>query len=137
MDAISGDRAVAQPPPPDSSRPSALSGSDGGSQDDLRQRLGLRSRDEQAWATGAACRGLDPRIFYPETRAHDRAAALGRAKAVCFGCRVWRECLNYALDHDIDEGVWGGLSAEERAAAPRGTRARLDGSAVLRPGVHP
>ncbi|MBT9257142.1 WhiB family transcriptional regulator [Phycicoccus sp. MAQZ13P-2] len=72
--------------------------------------------DPLHWAERAACTGHDPAIFHPQGRSRDRASAIQRAKAVCFGCPVWRDCLDYALDHDIDEGVWGGLRAQERAA---------------------
>ncbi|MFC1408611.1 WhiB family transcriptional regulator [Streptacidiphilus sp. N1-12] len=37
-----------------------------------------------------------------------------RVKAVCTGCQVRTACLGYALDEQIDHGVWGGLTARER-----------------------
>lgn len=36
------------------------------------------------------------------------------AKAICAVCPVKRECLEYALTHDIGHGVWGGTSPRER-----------------------
>lgn len=37
------------------------------------------------------------------------------AKAICRRCPVAAECLSTALDRREPEGVWGGLSAKERA----------------------
>lgn len=35
-------------------------------------------------------------------------------KAVCAGCLVRSECLAYALDRGVVEGVWGGATENER-----------------------
>jgi hypothetical protein len=37
-----------------------------------------------------------------------------RAKAVCAGCPVRSDCLRYALAAGPLQGVWGGLTEEER-----------------------
>lgn len=43
-----------------------------------------------------------------------------QAKAVCNGtdgggaCPVIKQCLDYALEHDLWEGVWGGMTQKER-----------------------
>ncbi len=62
-----------------------------------------------SWSTGAACRGLDPRIFFPPT--DDDA---GPAKTVCGGCAVQASCLEHALGQREREGVWGGCTERER-----------------------
>ena len=36
------------------------------------------------------------------------------AQRVCEGCAVRIECLEYALLHRIEHGVWGGASERER-----------------------
>lgn len=61
------------------------------------------------WRSKAACNGLDPQIFYPET---DEDAEV--AKAVCGGCPVQGACLEYALARREKEGVWGGCTERER-----------------------
>ena len=47
---------------------------------------------DQVWGKQAACRGLDPAIFYPVS---DEEA--GPAKAVCGNCAVQEACLEHAL----------------------------------------
>lgn len=40
-------------------------------------------------------------------------------KAMCNTCPVKGECLNYALDHNIVEGLWGGKTAGQRRKIKR------------------
>ncbi len=61
------------------------------------------------WRQHAACRGLDPDIFYP---ASDEEAE--EAKVVCDQCPVRQLCLEHALSHRERDGVWGGLTERER-----------------------
>jgi WhiB family redox-sensing transcriptional regulator len=65
---------------------------------------------ELAWRRSAACRGLDPEIFYPSTEDDDVADA----KAVCTACDVQQLCLEWALQVREKEGVWGGATEKER-----------------------
>ncbi len=67
----------------------------------------------------AACRGLDPELFYAEG-----AAAIARAKTLCGSCRVQRECLDWAVRRE-EFGVWGGTTARERSAMRRERGVRL------------
>lgn len=62
-----------------------------------------------AWAEEAACRGLDPMIFYPST---DEEAE--QAKEICAGCPVQTACLEHAIDEREHNGVWGGATERER-----------------------
>lgn len=62
-----------------------------------------------SWSHRAACRGLDPLIFFPAD--DDEAAA---AKAVCEQCAVRELCLDHALGEREREGVWGGCTERER-----------------------
>lgn len=63
------------------------------------------------WRQLAACRGVDPRVFYPT--AEDEAAA-EQAKSICRMCAVRETCLDHALVHREREGVWGGATDRER-----------------------
>jgi WhiB family redox-sensing transcriptional regulator len=70
----------------------------------------IRERPQAGeWLTAAACRGMDPELFFP-----DRGEPTEPAKAVCAGCRVRGECLDYALANVERFGVWGGTSERER-----------------------
>lgn len=57
----------------------------------------------------AACAGLDPNLMFPE-----RGESTAEAKAVCAGCLVRAECLEFALVEVIKHGLWGGTSERER-----------------------
>ena len=62
-----------------------------------------------SWRQKAACRGVDPDIFYPVS--DDDAEA---AKAICVTCPVREACLEYALVNRERDGVWGGATERER-----------------------
>lgn len=49
-----------------------------------------------------------------------------RCLAVCADCAVRDACLDHAVEHLIDEGVWGGTSPRERRRIRR--RRRLNAS---------
>ncbi|MEJ2865312.1 WhiB family transcriptional regulator [Actinomycetospora flava] len=78
------------------------------------------------WQAWAACRGVDPELFFPETtdQAPDEAlddargeSLVGRqvetAKAVCRGCPVQEPCLVEALER-LPHGIAGGMTEHER-----------------------
>ena len=80
------------------------SGSSGGLAEEL---LGLAG--SPWWWFAGLCGQTDPELFFPEKGGSVRAA-----KAMCAGCPVRAECLEYALAHDERYGVWGGTSERER-----------------------
>lgn len=61
------------------------------------------------WRQRAACRGVDPDIFYPVS---DEEAS--DAKAICALCPVQQACLEWALTSRESDGVWGGATERER-----------------------
>jgi len=66
----------------------------------------------------AACRDVDPEVFFP---------AEGRdgheAKAICRHCPLRGGCAEWALDQPGDlAGVWGELTARDRRRLKRGRR---------------
>ena len=61
------------------------------------------------WRGDALCAEVDQGIFFPEVGEPTTAA-----KAVCGRCTVRAECLEYALDLGIRDGIWGGMSVRER-----------------------
>lgn len=71
------------------------------------------------WMVRGNCRSVAPEVFFPSD-----GAGVDEARRICVGCPVAGECLDYALTHHIDHGVWGGTSERERRRIAR-TR-RLD-----------
>lgn len=69
------------------------------------------------WFTQANCLGVDTQLFYTE-----RGENTAQARAVCTGCTVRTQCLDYALDHREIFGIWGGTSERERRAIRRQTK---------------
>lgn len=62
-----------------------------------------------SWHLDALCAETDPEIFFPA-----KGESVKEAKAVCRGCLVRAECLEYALETRQRFGVWAGLSERDR-----------------------
>lgn len=74
------------------------------------------------WMAAAACRGADTALFFPSPgtgQGARSAVAVADAKAICAGCPVAGECLDYAIATDQRFGVWGGLTTHERRPGRR------------------
>lgn len=67
--------------------------------------------EEIGWLRRGACRSSDPDLFFPLAPSPLQEA---RAKAVCARCPVIDECRSYALREGETEGIWGGLTPQER-----------------------
>lgn len=66
----------------------------------------------------AECRGEDINVFFVEKGARPYTAMM-----LCDRCRVRDQCLEYAVNNGIREGIWGGKSTKERRAGiPIGER---------------
>jgi WhiB family redox-sensing transcriptional regulator len=61
------------------------------------------------WTLLAACRGMNTNAFFPELSVID-----DRVLAACTVCPVREECLDHALTHHEDYGIWGGLTELQR-----------------------
>lgn len=62
------------------------------------------------WRDKAACRDMDPDLFFPATRVEERLAL-----KACSTCQVIHECERYAAEHaEINgyplQGIWGGIN---------------------------
>ncbi|GAA3424979.1 WhiB family transcriptional regulator [Streptosporangium sandarakinum] len=78
------------------------------------------------WRHRAACRDVDPELFFPIGNTGPALMQIEEAKQVCNTCSVSEACLKWALSSGQDAGVWGGLSEDERRALKRRTaRARV------------
>lgn len=68
-----------------------------------------KNATDRAWVREAACRNMNPDIFFP-----DQSESAELAKEVCRSCPVRRPCLEYALAYHERFGIWGGLSDRNR-----------------------
>jgi WhiB family redox-sensing transcriptional regulator len=73
------------------------------------------------WRHEAACREVDPELFFPIGNSGPALLQIEEAKQVCRRCSVMEECLRWAIDSGQDAGVWGGLSEDERRTLKRRT----------------
>lgn len=68
------------------------------------------------WREAAACRNVDPDLFFPVSKAGPGLRQIEEAKRICRVCPVQALCLAWALDHEVGLGVWGGTTETERRA---------------------
>jgi WhiB family transcriptional regulator, redox-sensing transcriptional regulator len=68
------------------------------------------------WRLAAACRNLDPDLFFPIGTTGPSVSQIAEAKQVCLTCPVRNACLNWAVSHYQDYGIWGGTTELERQA---------------------
>jgi len=76
------------------------------------------------WRDQAACLGKDTELFFPNGSTGPALEQIERAKAVCLGCAVASECLEWALQSNENAGIWGGLTEDERHALRRSRQRR-------------
>ena len=67
----------------------------------------------------------------PSSRCPADHEAIAEAKELCGLCPVRRDCLDYALENVLKEGIWGGLTEAERRPWHDGLPHRLDYSRVI------
>jgi WhiB family redox-sensing transcriptional regulator len=86
---------------------------------------------ERDWRLDAACRDVDPELFFPETGQVPQSAA---AKQVCAGCVVRGPCLQVALHgpqaRDDHSGIFAGTTARQRVAL-RGRASYAEGTRFI------
>lgn len=87
-----------------------------------RNGMNARAIDPADWQVAAACRGRYDLFFPPDEQDESRLDRRKRetdAKSICKDCRVRRDCLVTALQHDENFGIWGGATSRERRAMLR------------------
>jgi WhiB family redox-sensing transcriptional regulator len=75
------------------------------------------------WRDHAACRDVDPDLFFPFGTSGASMLQIDEAKQICRACPVCGPCLRWALDSG-DAGVWGGTTEDERRNLRRRRAAR-------------
>lgn len=84
----------------------------------------LDLRGIPAWVTDAPC-GSNPALFTADKLP---SGDLRLAKAVCAECPVRDLCLTAAIERAEPVGIWGGLTARERARIETGPRTMSHGT---------
>jgi hypothetical protein len=87
------------------------------------------------WVALALCAETDPEAFFPEP-GNSNASTIAQAVRICRRCDVREDCLEYADQHGIPHGIWGGETPNQRderrkltGAAARPRRRRTECSA--------
>lgn len=83
---------------------------------DTSQRLLQREPESTGtdWREHAACREVDPDLFFPVGTSGPALLQIEAAKRVCRACPAHRPCLRWAMDRREVTGVWGGTTEDER-----------------------
>jgi WhiB family redox-sensing transcriptional regulator len=86
------------------------------------------------WRSAGACLDADPDLFFPISMTGRALDQIAKAKAICAGCRVRAECLEFAQTHDSTYGIWGGTTPEDRQRVRRRERraARAEARSAVR-----
>jgi WhiB family redox-sensing transcriptional regulator len=75
------------------------------------------------WQLQGKCRGLPPETFFPDDHAtSNRRKQENAAKRICQQCPVLEQCRDHALRTPEPHGIWGAMTAQERARAMMGRR---------------
>ena len=69
----------------------------------------VEARNEREWRDQAACKGMNPTVFFPE---RNNPNAVKQAKTVCATCPVSTQCGEAGQTEQT--GIWGGVSGFKR-----------------------
>ncbi|NVI92135.1 WhiB family transcriptional regulator [Actinomadura sp. BRA 177] len=84
------------------------------------------------WRHRAACRDVDPELFFPIGNTGPAILQIEEAKQVCRRCDVTDACLRWALESGQESGGWGGMGEDERRALKRRARANRTALTIRR-----
>jgi WhiB family redox-sensing transcriptional regulator len=82
--------------------------------------LQQQMRIQMQWRKDALCSQTDPSAFFPK-----KGASTKDAKLVCANCKVVKQCLEFALETNKYNGIWGGTTESERRAIKRNRRLEI------------
>jgi WhiB family transcriptional regulator, redox-sensing transcriptional regulator len=80
------------------------------------------------WRAKAACLDEDPELFFPLGSTGPALDQVERAKDYCRRCPVINHCLEWALETNQQDGIWGGLTEDQRRSLHRNRRRRKSSS---------
>lgn len=73
------------------------------------------------WQDDARCKTADPDVFFPPPVG---IGCYDAARVICASCPVKAECLAFALENRIPDGMFGGLTPAERGVPSSRRRSR-------------
>ena len=65
----------------------------------------------------ANCAQTDPNLFFPE---NGDSKASKKALKICALCTISKDCLEYAVTNNEEDGIWGGATPNELKAMRKG-----------------
>jgi len=68
------------------------------------------------WRADAACHDVDPDLFFPISTTGAGLRQIDEAKRICRVCPAQIQCLAWALEREVTDGVWGATTEDERRA---------------------
>lgn len=74
----------------------------------------LLDADVLGWMTEGACNGLATRSddpWFAEVGCSEQTAS---ARRICLQCPVRERCMDFALTHRVEHGVWGATTPRQR-----------------------
>jgi len=77
------------------------------------------------WRRDAACKDIDPNLFFPIGVTGPAVDQIDAAKSICNGCPARVQCLDFAITTNQEFGVWGGTTEDERRVLRRQWRAAI------------
>lgn len=82
------------------------------------------------WRAASLCRTEDPELFHPVGTTAAALRTIAKAKTICNRCPSVAACLDYALTTPVHDGIWGGLTENERRSILRARARGLDEAAA-------
>lgn len=70
--------------------------------------------EEQPWRELAACKGVDPNLFF------GNQIEVEIARSICRTCVVQKDCLDWAVREQFQDGVFGGFNPIDRRCVAKG-----------------
>ena len=70
----------------------------------------VEARNEREWRHLAACKGMDPNVFFPT--GNSGRGSLDTARTICASCPVSTQC--FEAGRTEHTGMWGGTSVDQR-----------------------
>lgn len=70
--------------------------------------------ESDLWKDDANCKNVDTNVFFPNDMGQINPEKMTEALLYCNNCSVSEQCLEYAINSNIQVGIWGGMSTRAR-----------------------